>query len=706
MTKIYFKRLFIAMTVLLCCNVTNSQNFNVDGIFYKIISETELTVEVASESFFESSYTADTIVVPETISYEGKNYSVKKIGVYAFRGCTNLKSVTLPKGIISIDSYAFRECPGLTSITLPDSLTTIGGRAFDSCTGLTSVTIPAKVSNIGARAFDGCTALNEIKMEGNATAVAAYAFDETGWYKNQPDGMVYLGNCFYSYKGDLTEDTDIVNAEGTTSISNYALSTTRTSAGYITSITLPATMQIIGASAFQGCSTIESITIPDGVTEIPGNAFDGCGNLTTVTMGKNITSISNYAFQNCFCLEDFTIGENVTEIGKYAFKECSSLADISIPDGVVTISESAFQDCSSLESVTIGSGVTEIAKNAFMNCYSLEEIEFKGNVTTIGENAFHNTAWYDSQSAGAVYMGNILYTFKGDMEQGTSINVKEGTTIISNSAFINRTELSEITFPTTLINIGVSAFSGCTGLTSITLPEGMTITGNKAFKGCIGITKITFPTTLETIGEYSFDGCIGLESVSFGENIKKIGNYAFLGCEKLLELKIPESVTSIGNYAFQNCKSLGYITLGSNLETIGSYALYNCTAAKAIYSLNPTPPTISNGLFSSSSHYANTTLYVPIGSMEAYKTADIWSKITNIKEYDFTNINSTKAKAPFFKKTDEGIAFVNAENKTISIYNVVGVIVEKIGNYAGETIVLDKGVYIVRVGDKTVKIRL
>ena len=142
------------------------------------------------------------------------------------------------------------------------------------------------------------------------------------------------------------------------------------------------------------------------------------------------------------------------------------------------------------------------------------------------------------------------------------------------------------------------------------------------------------------------------------------------------------------------------------METIGSYALYNCTAAKAIYSLNPTPPTISNGLFSSSSHYANTTLYVPIGSMEAYKTADIWSKITNIKEYDFTNINSTEAEAPFFKKTDEGIAFVNAENKTISIYNVVGVIVEKIGNYAGETIVLDKGVYIVRVGDKTVKIRL
>ena len=74
---------------------------------------------------------------------------VTNISSYAFNGCTNLISITMPDSVTSIGSDAFHNCTRLTSITIPDSVTSIGSNAFYGCTSLISVTIPDSVTSIG-----------------------------------------------------------------------------------------------------------------------------------------------------------------------------------------------------------------------------------------------------------------------------------------------------------------------------------------------------------------------------------------------------------------------------------------------------------------------------------------------------------------------------------------------------------------------------
>ena len=100
-------------------------------------------------------------------------------------------------------------------------------------------------------------------------------------------------------------------------------------------------------------------------------------------------------------------------------------------------------------------------------------------------------------------------------------------------------------------------------------------------------------------------------------------------------------------------------------------------------------------------------LYVPQGSLDAYKAASGWKEFKNIVEFDPTGIEDvTEEVAPAFEITAGGIKFIDAEGKAVAVYSTAGALVEKIDSYAGEEIALDKGVYIVRVGDKAVKVKL
>ena len=87
---------------------------------------------------------------------------VTTIGNYAFRGCTELISISIPNSVISIGDEAFSVCTGLTSVTIPNSVTSIGVGAFWFCTRLVSVTIPNSVNIIGRNAFKSCNVLTDI----------------------------------------------------------------------------------------------------------------------------------------------------------------------------------------------------------------------------------------------------------------------------------------------------------------------------------------------------------------------------------------------------------------------------------------------------------------------------------------------------------------------------------------------------------------
>ena len=99
-------------------------------------------------------------------------------------------------------------------------------------------------------------------------------------------------------------------------------------------------------------------------------------------------------------------------------------------------------------------------------------------------------------------------------------------------------------------------------------------------------------------------------------------------------------------------------------------------------------------------------VYVPKGTLATYQAADTWKNFWDIQEFDPTGLDDVADDAPAFEIATGGIQLTAAVGKAIAIYTANGALVEKIDDYAGEEITLDKGVYIVRVGGKTVKVRL
>ncbi|MCI7429851.1 MAG: leucine-rich repeat domain-containing protein [Bacteroidales bacterium] len=337
-----FFTLFTALT--LSAGALFASNTAVGGIYYNF-DDANLTAAVtyrgSSYDEYDDEYTGD-VVIPATVTYDGKTYSVTSIGYYAFYGCRGLTSVTIPNSVTSIGSSAFAYCSGLTSITIPNSVTSIGYYAFSDCSGLTSVTIPNSVTSIGESAFYN---VPNIVYSGTATGSPWGARSVNGYVEGylvyESDAKTQLLACFSAATGEIT---------------------------------IPNSVTSIGDWAFEYCSGLTSVTIPNSVTSIGESAFYNCSGLTSVTIPSSVTSIGDLAFADCSGLTSITIPNSVRSIGGAAFAGCSGLTSVTIPNSVTSIEEGAFAACSGLTSVTIPNSVTSIGEGAFYGCTKLINI--------------------------------------------------------------------------------------------------------------------------------------------------------------------------------------------------------------------------------------------------------------------------------------------------------------------------------------------
>ena len=163
-----FRKLML-IAVLLTGSHAFAHDFEVDGIYYNILSEEDKTVEV---TYGDTKYSGS-IIISESVMYESNTYSVTSIDHSAFEDCSDLTSITISNSITSIGESVFGGCTGLTSVTIPNSVISIGDFAFWKCTGLTSITISNSIISIGEGAFSGCTGLTKIICK-NVTPAAAY----------------------------------------------------------------------------------------------------------------------------------------------------------------------------------------------------------------------------------------------------------------------------------------------------------------------------------------------------------------------------------------------------------------------------------------------------------------------------------------------------------------------------------------------------
>lgn len=353
----------------------NSNYTSLDGVLYDKNGTTLIQCPEGKAS----------ITIPEQVS---------SIADAAFSRCTNLTSMIIPNGVTNIGSGAFSNCISLTSITIPNSVTSIGDYIFQWCVELKSITIPTNLKSISRFAFLSCWKLSSVTISDGVTRIneGAFAACKSLVSITIPGSVTNISENAMSGNQNLTsinvdkDNSKYLSIDGV--LYDKDASILMQCPGGKTSITIPNTVEAIGAGAFFGCINLTSITIPNSVTSIGEGAFQGCRNLTSMVIPSSVINISGNAFSTCESLVSITIPNSVTCIESHLFDGCTSLTTLTIPNNVISIKECAFWNCSGLVSITIPNSVTRIERQAFEACTNLTSVTIPNSVRYWGGYVF------------------------------------------------------------------------------------------------------------------------------------------------------------------------------------------------------------------------------------------------------------------------------------------------------------------------------
>lgn len=347
----FFKSALLTLLIL-CSNFVWAHDFEVDGIYYNILSETDKTVEV---TYGNERYTGY-VTIPAAVKYNNTTHNV----------------------------------------------TSIGNNAFENCSGLSSITIPKSITHIANSAFYGCTGIKELHIEDSEIPISCNKqyYDPTDdFFEDSPIEYMYIGrdiiNYSFSYfsKWKNTLKT-VVIGDGMTIIPNSIFD----SCYKLSSITIPDNVRQIENYAFYYCNIAE-INLVEGLESIGIAAFAGC-DIKSLTIPNSVTSIGRNAFNETTQLESI-----VVESGNKVYdsrNECNAIIETAtrtlirgckttiIPKEITNIANTAFYGCLGLTEIEIPSNITSVGNSAFYACTSLENIYFHSN-PTIGTDAIPST---------------------------------------------------------------------------------------------------------------------------------------------------------------------------------------------------------------------------------------------------------------------------------------------------------------------------
>lgn len=532
----HLSKLFFALTLAFGINVfVSAYDFKAGDLCYSILNYEE--VAVVGENYAPAyDYLPSTLEIPSQVVHSGNTYTVTEIGNYAFQACEMLEAVIIPNTIKKIGIYVFTGCTKLINISFPESLEDVMGGALYDC----------------------------------------------AWYDNQPDGLIYVGNLLYRYKG--TAPAGIIEVrEGTKAILDFA---------------------------FSQQSNIQSVVLPSSVTSVHLRAFANCANLETIVLPDSLSVIDYEAFTNCVKLTAIKLPQLLSIIGEGAFSGCSNLSQIEWPQHMISIGASAFYECTQLDNVEA----------------------IPASIQKIGANAFYNTAWENRQPAGYLYIHNIFYAYTGELTENLHINIKHGTTYISGGAvshcwLTNYREnvVTKLTIPTTVREIEDRTFASCNKLdTIICAADMMPVIGENTFstktyenskllvfdylltfyqygdfwRNFVNIQPITDyssfnPKTFMSDGFYYniINDTIAPFEVEVTYTWGAMDNMSQKNYTELTEANIPATVeykgkvfnvTRIGEWAFGWANKLQRVTMGDNIKVIDRFAIVNCSQLKEV----------------------------------------------------------------------------------------------------------------------------
>ncbi len=461
MRKLRYIIILLSLALLLssCGDMFNEESEA--PLSYEEQSEVSETSDESEETSKAIIYTPPDVQIPEEPEYNLDEYSpfgtegavkiiIRYDDVYSkvdetYRGSKEITDVYIEDGITAIAANAFRDCTSLKTVRLPKTLQTFetddkgGSHCFAGCTTLKEVYIPEGVTQIPAGTFDGCFFLRNVSLPEGLETISYEAFRDTAITEIKlPDTLKFLGreslpfenikalelpdnltsiyyvsskvlfvrenspthNFLQRYTRTYPEETQIIFKDGgpyvepfdpevSTDESLYTLPNVQIPkepeydlSTYSPFGTKGATKIIIRyedvgdtideSDNLHGNTEITDVYIEDGITAIGYGAFKGCTALKSVRLPKTLETFGGEGYGgNSFCM-------------------CTSLEAIYIPEGIKIIPACTFYNCDSLKAVLLPEGLKKIEVSAFQGT-AITAIKLPSTLTYLGGNAlpFH-----------------------------------------------------------------------------------------------------------------------------------------------------------------------------------------------------------------------------------------------------------------------------------------------------------------------------
>lgn len=320
--------------------------------------ESIISMKIIGELDAEDFLTIQNMINLKNLDLEEVNLT--ELPTKAFYKMKTIENLILPHTLTIINDSEFYQ-NSLKSIIISSNVETIGEYAFYECP-LKSINIPASVKAINKAAFMNCSSL------------ATITFSKGSMLTKICGGKGFLSHGEKYYYGAFANCTAL------------------------TSIEIPANVEIIEEAAFLDCQSLKRITFPDRMVRFGEWAFYENESLQSVCIPEGVTTIPSSAFARCHNLTCVIMPGSLQTICGGAFSQCHKLTDVTIPDGVTVIETGAFSSCTGLQEAYIGDGVTEIAAKAFAECTALKTVVIGKSIQRIGDQAFNTRSSWDQMT--------------------------------------------------------------------------------------------------------------------------------------------------------------------------------------------------------------------------------------------------------------------------------------------------------------------
>ena len=497
------------------------------------------------------------VVIPATYEVDGRSLTVSEVGEFAFHQAVNLRSVTIPNTVRTLQVRSFYGCSSLENVVFQKGsvLEMLETDVFGQCTSLERISLPDSLISLKRGTFGNCSKLQAVEF-------------------GPGSNLKVIGN------------QSLIHC---TSLQEFAF---------------PASVERVEYAAFYN-TPLTSIDLPEGVRIIDMRAFYACKDLTTANLPPTLTFIGQEAFSGSG-LRSITLPAGLQELGAGVFKDCASLSAIFAPSSFtgVGIAE-AFDDTAKVSATVVLPAVSQDGKNepyanmeTAWGSYNFTKFSTNnGDLPTEGETTDGRwelttdgtlRIWCERSGAVIQELGwsngavparhwDSLRPLVTCIKMDSSINA-----VNMNYWFSNMTSLEDASG--VFIPEGVSSVSGLFSKSSIpSMPDSCArLSGianvSKMFMGCQNLATLSqeFTSLAEGVNaEKMFMGCSALKSLpdSFTlPNTMASCNEVFSGCSSLVSLpasfRLPKSVSASSgfNNLFWKCSLLTALPEGFTMD--------------------------------------------------------------------------------------------------------------------------------------------